>query len=129
MKIKPMPFAAYLVSSMGILLHVYLTLFHTVKGSIYYLIVPAMNVIPYLACMILIRISARPIILLCAGLVLISLDLYQFSEYFFSTRTYRFLVIESYIIILKTAVILPAGCLIGLLLDGLIKRYAARRTE
>jgi hypothetical protein len=116
-----MKYAAYLVSTLGIILHLYLTFFHTTAGSINYLIVPAMNLIPYLACMIVLLSSARPILPLCAATILLLFDLYLFSGYIFSTKTYRYLVIESYFIIFKTAVIVPIGCLIGYVIDKVMK--------
>jgi hypothetical protein len=122
-----MKYAAYLVATLGILMHGYLAFLQSAAGSIYDIVVPAMNVIPYLACMLLTRSSVRPAMPLCAGIIVLLLDVYLFHGYFFSTKTNRFLVVEICLIILKTVVIVPAGCLIGLFVDGLMKRPAEKK--
>lgn len=118
--------AAYLVAICGVLMHAYLTAVHTMSGSIYYYLIPAMNVIPYLVCLFITASSTRPAMPLCAALMVLSFDLYLFQDYFFSERTYRFQIIESFQILLKIVIIVPVGCLVGYLADrlmhGIIKR-------
>src|SRR5512135_2327299 len=113
MNSKSMTYAAYLVALAGILLHIYLTLVHTMGGSAHFYVVPAMNVIPYLACIYLVLIMRKPVMALVAAIILLLLDIYLFREYFFSTRTYRFMFIEMMQILIKTVVIVPLGCLVG----------------
>ena len=122
MKSKSMTTAALIVSIVGIILHIYLTCFHTPSGSFSFLIIPLMNLIPYLICIVLIKTVTKPTIPLCAGLLLLVFDLYLFNDYFFSTKTYRYQLIEAYQIMFKTAVIVPIGCLIGNLLDKVMIR-------
>ncbi|WP_041245454.1 hypothetical protein [Geotalea uraniireducens] len=122
MKSKSMTTAALIVSIVGITLHIYLTCFHTPSGSFYFLIVPLMNMIPYLICIVLIKTVPKPTIPLCAGLLLLIFDLYLFESYLFSTKTYRYQFVEVYQIMFKAAVIVPIGCLIGNLLDKVIRR-------
>ena len=85
---------AYLTAICGVLMHAYLTAVHTMSGSIYYYLVPAMNIMPYLICLFVTASSTRAIIPLCAALMVLSFDLYLFQGYFFSGRTYRFQIIE-----------------------------------
>ncbi|HLO26550.1 MAG TPA: hypothetical protein VK187_10575 [Geobacteraceae bacterium] len=122
MKSKSMTTAAFIVSLVGIMLHIYLTFFHTPSGSLYLLVIPLMNIIPYLICVVLIKTVSKPAIPLCAALLLLVFDLYLFKNYFFTTRTYRYQFIEMYHILFKTAVILPIGCLIGNLLGKVMLR-------
>ena len=129
MKTKPLSNAAYFVSALGVLFHLYLTLFHSTRGSFYYIIIPLINVLPYLLCMVLVKLSRKPLLPLCSCLMLLLFDVYLFHKYFFSTRTYRFQVIEYYLIMFKTVVILPAGCLIGYLSDKIIQRRTVKRTD
>ncbi len=129
MKGKAIRNAAYLVSALGVVLHVYLTLIHPATGSVYNLIVPSMNVIPYLACILVACTTKKPIMPLCAGLIILLIDIYQFHEWLLRTRTYRFILIEIYQVIIKTAVIVPIGCFIGFMLDKLINRHAVNQVD
>lgn len=113
MNSKSMTIAALTVSIVGIALHIYLTCFHTPSGSFSSLIVPLMNMIPYLICIVLIKTVTKPTIPLCSALLLLMVDLYLFKDYFFSTKTYRYQIFETYLLIIKVAVIVPIGCLIG----------------
>ncbi len=127
MKSKSMTNAAYLVASLGVLLHLYLTVAHPAGGSIYFNIVPLMNIIPYLICIILARSMKKPLLPLSAGIMVLILDLFLFNEYLFSTRTFRFLTIEIFQITLKTAVVLPLGCFIGYVIDRVMQRNAEKQ--
>lgn len=122
MKSTPMTTAAFIVSIVGIMLHIYLTFFHTPSGSLYFLVIPLMNIIPYLICIVLIKAVSKPAMPLCAALLLLVYDLYLFKNYFISTRTYRYQFVETYLIMFKTAVILPIGCLIGNVLARVMTR-------
>src|SRR5512136_695292 len=110
MNSKYITYAAYLVAIVGVLLHLYLTIYHTMSGSIYFVIVPAMNVIPYLVCIYLARSLKKPVMPLLAAIMVLAMDLYLFQEYFFSTTTYRYLFVETMQILMKTVLIVPAGC-------------------
>ncbi len=72
-----------------------------------------MNMIPYLICIVLLKAVTKPTIPLCAALLVLVFDLYLFKNYFFSTRTYRYQFLETYMLIIKVIVIVPLGCLIG----------------
>jgi hypothetical protein len=113
MKSKVMTIAACIASIGGVLLHIYLTSYHTPSGSSSFLVVPLMNTIPYLICLVLIKMVNKPAMPLCAALLLLAFDLYLFKNYFFPTKTYRYQFIEMYQIMFKTAVIVPIGCFIG----------------
>ena len=127
MNSKSMTFAAILVASCGVLLHLYLTFFHSMAGDIYYHIVPLMNMTPYLICIVLTKVTKRPIMPLCAGLLVLLIDFYIFYEYLIGVKTYRHLLIESYQVFLKTAAVLPIGCFIGFLIDKRSGDSAAKR--
>lgn len=127
MENKHLRIAAYLIAICGVLLHAYLTAVHTMSGSIYYYLVPAMNVIPYLICMGITASSTRAIMPLCAALMVLLLDLYLFQDYFFSARTYRFQIIEIFQILLKIVIIVPAGCLVGYLVERLMHGTIGKR--
>jgi hypothetical protein len=129
MKVTAMRNTAYVVSALGVALHVYLTCIQPATGSLYYLIVPLMNVIPYLACVIIAWTITRPIMPLCASLIILLLDLYLFQGYLSFERTYRFAVLEVYQILFKTIVILPCGCLIGFMIDKLFIHSAIKRDD
>jgi hypothetical protein len=129
MNSKSMTYAAYLAAITGILLHIYLTVFHSTGGSLYFYIVPAMNVIPYLICIFLARSLRKPLMPLLAAILVLAVDLYLFQGYFFSTKTYRFMVVEMYQIILKTVVIIPVGCLIGFLIDKSMNRDGEKKND
>jgi len=120
-----MRYGAYLVSTWGVLLHVYLTMYHA-AGPVSYHIVPAMNVIPYLLCMILARSSTRPIMFLCASLLVLVTDVYLFWGYMASARTYRFQLVEWFQIMFKTAVVVPLGCLMGYAIAKLLRHEDAK---
>ena len=127
MKSKSMTNAAYLAALLGVLLHLYLTVAYPAGGSVYFNIVPVMNIIPYLICIFLARSMKKPIMPLTAGIIVLVLDLFLFNEYLFSTKTYRFLLIEIYQIMLKTAVILPLGCFVGYVIDRFLQRGAEKQ--
>jgi hypothetical protein len=129
MNSKYITYATCLVAIAGILLHIYLTIYHTMSGSIYFVIVPAMNVIPYLVCIYLARSMKKPVMPLLAAILVLAMDLYLFQEYFFSTTTYRYLFIETMQILMKTIVIVPAGCFAGFLIDKVIKRDGEKKGD
>jgi len=129
MNSKYIAYAAYLVAVAGILLHLYLTIYHTMSGSIYFIIVPAMNVIPYLVCIYLARSMKKPVMPLCAAILVLAMDLYLFQEYFFSTTTYRYLFIETMQILMKTVVIVPLGCFVGFLIDKALNRDGEKKGD
>ncbi len=127
MKSKSLTNAAYLAALLGVLLHLYLTIAHPAGGPIYFNIVPLMNIIPYLICIILARSMKRPIMPLSAAIMVLLLDLFLFNEYLFATKTYRFLLVETYQMTLKTVVILPLGCFIGYVIDRVMQRNAEKQ--
>ena len=129
MNSKSITYVAYLVAIVGVLLHLYLTIYHTMSGSIYFVIVPAMNVIPYLVCIYLARSMKKPVMPLFAAIMVLAMDLYLFQEYFFSTTTYRYLFIETMQILMKTVVIVPLGCFVGFLIDRLINRDGEKKGD
>ena len=129
MNSKYITYAAYLAAIVGILLHLYLTIYHTTSGSIYFVIVPAMNVIPYLVCIYLARSMKKPVMPLFAAILVLAMDLYLFQEYFFSTTTYRYLFIEMMQILMKTVVIVPLGCFVGFLIDKAINRDGEKKGD
>jgi hypothetical protein len=129
MNSKSITYVAYLVALVGVLLHLYLTIYHTMSGSIYFVIVPAMNVIPYLVCIYLARTMKKPVMPLLAAIMVLALDLYLFQEYFFSTISYRYLFIETMQILMKTVVIVPLGCFVGFLIDKVINRDGEKKGE
>jgi hypothetical protein len=129
MNSKSITYLAYLAAIMGVLLHIYLTVFHTTGGSIYFVMVPAMNVIPYLVCIYLARSMKKPVMPLFAAILLLAMDLYLFQEYFFSTTTYRYLFIETMQILMKTAVIVPMGCFVGFLIDKAMNRDGEKKGD
>ncbi|HTP66578.1 MAG TPA: hypothetical protein VMJ66_14395 [Geobacteraceae bacterium] len=122
MKSRSMINAAYLTALLGVLLHLYLTVANPAGGSAYFNIVPVMNIIPYIICIFLARSMKKPIMPLSAAIMVLLLDLFLFNEYLFATKSYRFLLVEIYQIMLKTAVILPLGCFIGYLIDRFVQR-------
>ncbi len=122
MNSKSMTYAACVAALAGILLHIYLTLVHTMGGSAYFYVVPAMNVIPYIVCFFLALITKKPVMALVAAIMLLLMDIYLFQEYFFSTRAYRFMFIEMMQILIKTVVIVPLGCLVGFLIQKAMKK-------
>lgn len=126
---KFITYAAYLAAIVGVLLHLYLTIYHTMSGSIYFVIVPAMNVIPYLVSIYLARTMKKPVMPLLAAIMVLAMDLYLFQEYFFSTTTYRYLFIETMQILMKTVVVVPAGCFVGFLIDKLMKRDGEKKGD
>jgi hypothetical protein len=126
MKGKAMRIAAYLASALGVVLHVYLTIVDPLAGSLYDIIVPFMDAIPYLVCIIIARSIAKPIMPLCAGLILFMTDIYLFHDYLAATRIHRFVVVEFYQTVFKTVVMVPAGCFIGFLIDKLMRHYTSK---
>ncbi|HTG80834.1 MAG TPA: hypothetical protein VL949_02760 [Geobacteraceae bacterium] len=130
MKSKSVRNAAYLVAIIGVLLHAYLIYFHTERhGSVYGVIVPAMNVVPYLVCIVLARVTTKPVMALCSGLLVLMVDLSIFHDYLFSTRTFRFALIEFYQIMFKTAVVVPLGCFVGSLIDKYCGRSGVKHVD
>ena len=129
MNSKYMAYAVYLVAIVGVALHIYLTIYHTMSGSIYFIIVPAMNVIPYLICVFLARTAKKPIKPLLATILVLVTDLYMFQDYFFSTTTYRYLFIETMQILMKIVVILPIGYFAGFLIDKIINKEGQKEAN
>jgi hypothetical protein len=129
MNSRMITYAAYLAAMAGVLLHVYLTLFHTMSGSLYFHIVPAMNVIPYLVCIYLAWSMKKPVMPLLAAIMVLAMDLYLFQDYFFSTTTYRYLFIEMMQILMKTFIIVPFGCLIGYFIHKQLNENADKNTD
>ncbi len=126
---KLMTYAAYLVAFAGVMLHIYLTLFHTMSGSITFKIVPALHVVPYLICVSLVRLKKKPIMPLCAAILVLLTDLCMFQDYLFSDQTFRYMFIETMQIVMKTVIILPIGYFIGNMVDKLMNRGAEKKTE
>ena len=119
-----MTIAAYLAAMAGILLHVYLTIFHTMGGSPYFYIVPSMHAIPYLVCIYLLRSKKKPVMPLFAAILLFVTDLYMFQDYLSSDQKYRYMFIEMMQIMIKTLVILPIGWFMGKMFCKLMGRFA-----
>jgi len=129
MNSKYMTYAVYLVAIVGVALHIYLTIYHTMSGSIYFIIVPAMNVIPYLICVFLARTAKKPIEPLLATILVLVTDFYIFQDYFYSTTTYRYLFIETMQILMKIVVIMPIGYFAGFLIDKIINKEGQKEAN
>ena len=129
MNSKFMTYAVYLVAIIGVALHIYLTIYHTMSGSIYFIIVPALNVIPYLIGIFLARTAKKPIEPLLATILVLVTDFYIFQDYFFSTTTYRYLFIETMQILMKIVVIMPIGYFAGFLIDKIINKEGQKEAN
>jgi hypothetical protein len=125
---KLMTYAAYLAAFAGVMLHIYLTLFHTMSGSIAFKIVPALHVVPYLICVSLVRLKKKPIMPLCAAILVLLTDLCMFQDYLISDQTFRYMFIETMQIVMKTVIILPIGYFIGNMVDKFMNRGAEKKT-
>ena len=96
MKHKFIRSAAYLVAILGIILHLYLTSIQQTTGITYVLIATVMNIIPYVICILLTKGTAKPVMPLCAGFMILIMDFYMFNGYLTGNRTHRFVLIEIY---------------------------------
>jgi hypothetical protein len=126
MKLATMTATAYLISSAGILVHLYLTMALAGHEPSLLLIIPAMNSLPYILCIMLTRITGRPLNLICAGLLLLASDAYFFKGLLLGTDPMRKQMVECYQIIFKLAVVVPFGYLVGISMSKVFCRNADR---
>ncbi len=89
--------------------------------NFYMVCVVAFNIVPYAICLILAK-SMRPLMALCAAVLLLIVDVWLYNDIIavpgFSLRTFVYsAVITMYAPLWKMALVLPAGWLVGLMID------------
>ncbi len=112
----------YLVVAVGMLMYVAALIERIDRLHPYMFVVVACNILPYLVCLFLVRTVQRPLAPLCASILLLIADLWLFKDiivykgFSFDTFVYS-LVITMRAPLWKMALVLPAGCIVGLLID------------
>lgn len=76
----------YLVLSLGVILNVYLAVSHAMESTFNFIIIPALNVLPYLICLIISMKARRSIMALCAGLSILVTDILLFNNFIINQR-------------------------------------------
>lgn len=88
--------------------------------SLYIVCALAFNIVPYLVCLILVRMQ-RPAMALCASVLLLIVDVWLYKDLVafqgFSLHNFFYsAVVTMYAPLWKIALVVPAGCLLGLLI-------------
>ncbi len=112
----------YLVAAAGIFLYVAALIERIDRLNPYMFLVVAGNILPYLVCLFLVRTVQRPLAPLCATVLLLIADIWLYRgiiayEGFTVPGFIYSAVITMYAPLWKMALVLPAGCVVGLMID------------
>jgi hypothetical protein len=112
----------YLVAAAGIAMYLVLLAERIDRLTVYLICAVAFNIVPYVICLIFARTVQRPLTTLCASVLLLIVDVWLFKDLivFIGFSIPRFVystVVSMYAPLWKMALVLPAGCLVGLLID------------
>ena len=121
MKNESVDKATYVVLSLGVLLHVYLAVSHSMESTFNFIIIPAMNILPYLICLIILMMAKKSIMALCAGLSILVTDIFLFNNFIFNQMAVGYAIIGIFTPLWKVGLSLPIGCFIGLMIDKYVK--------
>jgi hypothetical protein len=103
----------YLVLSLGAALHVYLAAGHTIGLTFNVVVTLFLSMLPYVMCLVLLSCSNNPLMALCAGLLLLAVDLFLFRNFIFDSSGAGYNLISIYTPVWKLALLVPLGCFIG----------------
>ncbi len=117
--------ATYLVAAVGILMYVAALVERFDRLHPYTFWVVVFNILPYLVCLFLVRIVQRPITALCASILLLVVDVWLYKGIIafhgFSLDTFVYpAVITMYAPLWKMALVIPVGCLVGLMIHKIV---------
>ncbi len=112
----------YLVVAVGTIMYVAALIERIDRLHPYTFWVVAFNVLPYIVCLFLVRTVQRPLAPLCASVLLLVTDTWLFKNIIafkgFSLDTFVYsAVITMYAPLWKMALVLPVGCIVGLMID------------
>ncbi len=112
----------YLVAAVGTIMYVAALIERIDRLHPYMFWVVGFNILPYLVCLFLVRTVQRPLAPLCASILLLTVDLWLFKDIIafkgFSLDTFVYsAVITMYAPLWKMALVVPAGCIVGLMID------------
>ncbi len=112
----------YLVAAVGIFMYAAALIERIDRLHPYTFWVVVFNILPYLVCLVLVRTVQRPLAPLCASILLLIADTWLFKDIIafkgFSVDTFVYsAVITMYAPLWKMALVLPAGCIVGLVID------------
>jgi hypothetical protein len=117
----------YLAAAAGIAMYLVLLAQRIDRLTVYLVCAIAFNIAPYVICLILVRTVQRPLTALCASVLLLIVDMRLFRDIivfkgFSIPRFVYSAVISMYAPLWKMALVLPAGCLVGLLIDRCLRK-------
>lgn len=112
----------YLVAAAGILMHVAALVERIDRLNFYVVCVVVFNILPYAICLFFVRTVQRPLAPLCASVLLLIVDVWLFKDIIayegFTVPGFVYsAVITMYAPLWKMALVLPAGCIVGLMID------------
>ncbi len=112
----------YLVAAVGTIMYVAALIERIDRLHPYTFWVMVFNILPYLVCLFLVRTAQRPLAALCASVLLLIVDTWLFKDIIafkgFSLDTFVYsTVITMYAPLWKMALVVPAGCIVGLMID------------
>ncbi len=112
----------YLVAAVGTIMYVAALIERIDRLHPYTFWVVAFNIVPYLVCVFLVKAAQRPLAALCASVLLLIVDTWLFKDIIafkgFSLDTFVYsAVVTMYAPLWKMAFVLPAGCIVGLMID------------
>ena len=110
----------YLVLSLGAALHVYLAASHTIELTFNVMVTLFLSMLPYVMCLVLLTCSNNPLMALCAGLLLLTADLFLFRNFLFDNRGVGYNLIGISTPIWKLVLLVPLGCFIGRMIDNYV---------
>jgi hypothetical protein len=113
--------ATYSVSSLGVIVHLYMVVKRATASDLNMLITPVLNILPYLICLIILRYSSKSFMALCSSSLFLIADIYLYSDFLFSNKVFGFNLIGIFTPFWKIGICLPIGCCIGLMIDKYVK--------
>ena len=113
--------ATYVVIILGTLLHVYLAVCRSMETSFNVFIIPALNILPYVICLVILKMGKKSITALCAALAVLVTDIFLFNNFIFNPGAMGYNLLGIFTPVWKVALALPIGWIVGLMIDKYVK--------
>ena len=113
----------YLVVAAGIVMFIAALAERVDRLSFYLVCTVAFNIVPYIICLILVKTTNRPVMALCASMLLLIVDVWLYKDIidYEGLTIHEFVyatIVTRYSPLLKIVFVVPVGCLIGFVIDN-----------
>lgn len=116
MKIESLNKVTFLLIVLGTAFHIYVGIVVSTGGPVRAIIVPTLNIVPYLACLLLFKL-ARKTALFFGVVSLLLMDVYLFSGFLMGKSTFGFAMIGIFTLFMKLGISLLVGFIAGQLIE------------